>query len=67
MRFLNLEIKDYSAIISDTESFNWNTIQIINLCEKSLEMIPHEPIVQGRPQSTKEEAEEEKDEEDEAG
>lgn len=30
-------------------------------------MIPHDPIVQGRPQSTKEEAEEEKDDEDEAG
>lgn len=31
------------------------------------EMIPHKPIVRGRPESTKGEAEEEKDEEDETG
>lgn len=39
-----------------------------NACKKKIvfEMIPHGPIVRGRPESTKGEAEEEKDEEDEA-
>lgn len=42
--------------------------QIINIYKKKcVEIIPHEPIVQERLQSTKEEAEEEKDEKDEAG